>query len=79
VQEEHRRFILIRAEECPTFSEGGEFCIILHRSARSRGYKPIRERERLPSLKVWVECVCVCMALMEPSQGLGELCDHVIV
>jgi hypothetical protein len=23
--------------------------------------------------------VCVCAALLEPSQGLGELCDHVIV
>jgi hypothetical protein len=41
VQEEHRRFILVRVEKCPTSSEGGEFCIILHRSARSRGYKRI--------------------------------------
>jgi hypothetical protein len=23
--------------------------------------------------------VCVCVALLEPSQGLGELCDRVIV
>jgi hypothetical protein len=39
VQEEHRRFILVQAKKCPTSNGGGEFCIILHRSAYSRGYK----------------------------------------
>jgi hypothetical protein len=43
VQEEHKRFILVWAEECPTFSGDGETCIILHRSACSRGYKRVRE------------------------------------
>lgn len=28
VQEEHKRFILVRAEECPTSSGGEESCII---------------------------------------------------
>jgi hypothetical protein len=36
VQEGHRRFILVRAEKCPTSSGGGEFYIILHRGACSR-------------------------------------------
>jgi hypothetical protein len=45
VQEEHMRFILVRAEKCPTSSGGGELCIILHRSACSRGYKRAREGE----------------------------------
>jgi hypothetical protein len=43
VQEEHKRFILVRAEECPTSNGGGESYIILHRSACSRGYKRVRE------------------------------------
>jgi hypothetical protein len=43
VQEEHKRFILVRAEECPTSSGEGESYIILHRSACSRGYKQVRE------------------------------------
>jgi hypothetical protein len=47
------------AEKCPT-SSGGEFCIILHRSACSRGYKRMWEREELLSLKVREENVGVC-------------------
>jgi hypothetical protein len=43
VQEEHKRFILVRAEECPTSSRGGESCIIIHRNICSRGYKWVRE------------------------------------
>jgi hypothetical protein len=43
VQEEHKRFILVRAEECPTSSAGEESCIILYQSAYSRGYKRVRE------------------------------------
>jgi hypothetical protein len=43
VQEEHKRFIPVRAEERPTSSGGGESCIKLHRSACSRGYKRARE------------------------------------
>jgi hypothetical protein len=72
-------FILVWAEECPTSSEGGEFCIILHRSARSRDYKQMREREGLLSLKMLVECTRVCVALLESSQGLGESCDCVLL
>jgi hypothetical protein len=34
------------------------------------------EREGLLSLKVRVECVCV--TLLEPSQGSGESCAHVL-
>jgi hypothetical protein len=58
VQEEYRRFILIRVEKCPTFSEGGEFCIILHRSVCSRGYKRVREGGAPKSQGVSGECVC---------------------
>jgi hypothetical protein len=43
VQEEHKRFILVRAKECPTSSGGGESCIILYQSACSRCYKRVRE------------------------------------
>jgi hypothetical protein len=43
VQEEHRRFILVWVEECPTSSGESESCIILHRSACSGGYKRVRE------------------------------------
>jgi hypothetical protein len=43
VQEEHKQFILVRAEECPMSSQGEESCIILHRSACSRSYKQVRE------------------------------------
>jgi hypothetical protein len=38
---------------------GGEFYIILHQSACSRGYKRMWERDELPSLKVREERVCV--------------------
>jgi hypothetical protein len=57
VQEEHRRFILVRAEKCPTSSGGGEFCIILHRSACSRGYERVREGGAPKSQGVHGECV----------------------
>jgi hypothetical protein len=53
-------FILVRAKKCPTSSGGGEFCIILHRSAYIRGYKRMWERKELPSLKVREESVGVC-------------------
>jgi hypothetical protein len=46
VQEEHKRFILVWTEECPTSSEREESCIILHRSACSRSYKWVREGSR---------------------------------
>jgi hypothetical protein len=57
VQKEHKRFILVWAEECPTSSEGGESCIILHRSACSRGYKRVREVGAPKSQDVSGECV----------------------
>jgi hypothetical protein len=57
VQEEHMRFILVRAEKCPTSSGGGEFYIILHRSACSRGYKRVREGGAPKSQGVSGECV----------------------
>jgi hypothetical protein len=58
VQEEHMRFILVRAEKCPTSSGGGEFCIILHRSACSRANKRVREEGAPKSQGVSGECVC---------------------
>jgi hypothetical protein len=76
VQEKHKRFILVQAEEYPTSSEEGRICIILHRSACGRGYKRVREGVS-PGLKMRVECVCV--TLPEPSQGPGELSVRVIV
>jgi hypothetical protein len=42
-QEEHKRFILVWAEQCPTSSEEGETCIILLRSTCGRDYKGVRE------------------------------------
>jgi hypothetical protein len=45
VQEEHKRFILVRTEKYPTSSGGEESCIILHRSTCSRDYKLVREGE----------------------------------
>jgi hypothetical protein len=55
VQEEHKRFILVRAQECPTSSGEEEPCIILHRNACSRGYKLVRERSSQVSRCVSVE------------------------
>jgi hypothetical protein len=57
VQEERKRFILVQAEKCPTSDGGGEFCIILHRSACSRGYKRVREGGAPKSQGVSGECV----------------------
>jgi hypothetical protein len=37
--QEDIRFILVRAREGPTFSEGDETYIILHLGAHGRGYK----------------------------------------
>jgi hypothetical protein len=59
VQEEHKRFILVHAKECPTSSGGGESCIILHRSACSRGYKRVREGGAPKFQDVSGESVCV--------------------
>jgi hypothetical protein len=75
VQEEHKRFILVQAEECPTSSEEGETCIILHRGACGRGYKWVRERG-CPQVSRW-EC-SACVTLSEPSQGPGESCARVL-
>jgi hypothetical protein len=58
MQEEHRRFILVRAEKCPTSNRGGGFCIILHRSACRRGYKRMREGGAPRSQGVSGICVC---------------------
>jgi hypothetical protein len=57
MQEEHKRFIPVRAEECPTSS------------AYSRGYKRTREggapRSRMEN--------GVCVTRLVPSQSPGEL------
>jgi hypothetical protein len=58
VQEEHKRFILVQAEECPTSSGGRESCIILYQSACSRGYKRVREGGTPRSQDASGECVC---------------------
>jgi hypothetical protein len=63
VQEEHKRFILVRAEECPTSSGGGESCIILHRSACNRGYKQVREGGAPRSQDVSGVCVFTSSSL----------------
>jgi hypothetical protein len=57
VQEEHKRIILVWAEECPASSGEEEACIILHRSACSRGYKQVREGGAPRSRDVSGECV----------------------
>jgi hypothetical protein len=67
VQEEHKRFILVRAKKCPTSSERGESCIILHRSACSRGYKLVREGGTPRSQDMSGECVSVCVPMNLPS------------
>jgi hypothetical protein len=59
VQKEHKQFILVRAKECPTSCGRGESCIILHRSAYSRGYKQVREGGTPRSQYVSGVCVYV--------------------
>jgi hypothetical protein len=66
VQEEHKGFILIRTKECPTSSGEGESCIILHRSACSRGYKRVREGGTPRSQDV----SGVCVFASDESNGL---------
>jgi hypothetical protein len=68
VQEEYMQFILVRAEKCPTSSGGGEFYIILHRTACSRCYKRVREGGAPKSQGVSGECVCVC----DPAGALAR-------
>jgi hypothetical protein len=70
VQEEHKRFIRVWAEECPMSSGGGESCIILHRSACSRGYKRVRERGTPRSQDASGESVCVCVFASDELNGL---------
>jgi hypothetical protein len=74
VQEEHKRFILVRAEECPTSSGGEGSCIILHRSACSRGYKRVRERGAHRSQDVSGVCVCVFSPLMSQTAYRFAFC-----
>jgi hypothetical protein len=66
-------FILAWAEECPTSSGRGESCIILHRSAYSRGYKRVREGGTPRSQDVSGVCVfasdelnSLCICLLSP-------------
>jgi hypothetical protein len=56
VQEEHKQFILVQAEECHTSSVGEESCIILHRSVCSKGYKRVRVGGD-PRSREWSVCV----------------------
>jgi hypothetical protein len=65
--QEHKRFILVQAEECPMSSGGGESCIILHRSAYSRGYKRVREGGTSRSQDVSGEWVSMCVPMDLPS------------
>jgi hypothetical protein len=77
VQEEHRRFILVRAEECPTFSGGGESCIILHQNACSRGYKAgERGRSSQVSRCKWSVCVCDFVGALARSKRV--ICSSVL-
>jgi hypothetical protein len=76
VQEEHRRFILVRAEKCPTSSGGGEFCIILHRSTCSRGYQRVREGGAPKSQGMSRECVCDSASALARSRRV--ICSCVV-
>jgi hypothetical protein len=78
VQEEHRRFILVRAEECPT-SSGGERSVLSYTEVLVVGVTSESERGRGSQVSGCEWSVCVCVALLEPSQGPGELCDRVIM
>jgi hypothetical protein len=51
VQEEHRRFILVRAKECPTSSGGERSVLSCTEVLIVGGYEREGEREGLPSLK----------------------------
>jgi hypothetical protein len=59
VQEEHKRLILVQAEEYPTSSEKEETFIILHQSACGKGYKRVREEGVPKSQDESRVCVCV--------------------
>jgi hypothetical protein len=74
VQEEHKWFILVQAEECPTSNGRGESCIILHRSAGSRGYKRMREGGAPGSQDASGECVFVCLWWVERPINLPSVC-----
>jgi hypothetical protein len=76
VQEEHKRFILVRAKECPTFSGGGESCIILHRSACSRGYNRVREGGAPKSQGVSGVCVCDSVGALARSKRV--ICSSIL-
>jgi hypothetical protein len=76
--QEHRRFIPVRAEECP-MSSGGERSVLSCTEVLIVGVTSESERGRGSQVSGHVWSVCVCAALLEPSQGPGELCDHVIV
>jgi hypothetical protein len=78
VQEEHKRFILVRSEECPMSSEEGETCIILHRSACGRGYKRVREGGAPRSQGESVVHVYDSVGALARSRRVVCSCDHVI-
>jgi hypothetical protein len=71
-------FILVWAEKCPTSSGGGEFYIMLHRSACSRGYKQTWERKEFPSLKAWVEKVGVCDSAGDLTRSRKVICLRLV-
>jgi hypothetical protein len=76
MQEEHRRFILVRAEKCPT-SSGDESFVLSCTEVLVAGVTSGRERGRSSqvSRREWRKWVCA--TLLVTSQGPGELsaCD----
>jgi hypothetical protein len=68
VQEEHKRFILVLIEECPMSSGEGGSCIILHRSACSRGYKQASVGGAPRSQDA--SGVCACVFVSDESNSL---------
>jgi hypothetical protein len=79
VQEEHRRFILVWSEKFPTSSGGGEFCIILHRSACSGGYKRVREGGGPKSQGVSGMCACDSAGDLARSRRVVCSCVYLVL
>jgi hypothetical protein len=78
VQEEHRWFILVRAEKCPMFS-GERSSVLSCTEVLVVGITSSCERGRISQVS-WCEWrMWVSATLLEPSQGPGELSALVLV
>jgi hypothetical protein len=63
----------------PYVQSGGERSVLSYTEVLVVGVTSESERGRGSQVSGRDWSVCVCAALLEPSQGLGELCDRVIV